>query len=102
MDFQTGLNILLGCLSAWLAYRNFTMSNRKDVQRESQEMAEIRVQLLQVMEMLRDLQKDVRTSNTDFRMLSERVAIVEANLKTAFIRIEELREFHKYPLREEK
>ena len=102
MDVQTGLNILPGCLTFWLAYRNFTMSNRKDVQRESQEMTEIRVQLLQVMELLRDLQKDVRTSNADFRVLSERVAIMETNLATAFQRIEELREYHKYPAREEK
>ena len=97
MDAQTGLNILLGCLTAWLAYRNFTMSSRKDVQRESQEMTEIRVQLTQVMELLRDLQKDVRASSADYRILSERVAIIETNLNTAFMKIEELREYHKHP-----
>ena len=103
MDFQTWLNILLGCLSAWLAYRNFTMSNRHDVQRESQEMTEIRVQLTQVMEMLRDLQKEVRISNADFRDLSKQVAIIEVNLNTAFKRIDELREYHRVqPPHEEK
>ena len=102
MDMQTALNILLGCLTAWLAYRNFTLSSRKDVQRESQEMTEIRVQLTQVMEMLRDLQKDVRASNADYRELSKQVAIIEANLTTAFKRIDELKEYHKVQPHEEK
>lgn len=102
MDMQTGLNIILGILTVWLAYRNFTLSSRKDVQRESQEMTEIRVQLTQVMSMLRDLQKDVRSSNADFRDLSKQVAIIEANLNTAFKRIDELKEYHRIQFHDEK
>ena len=102
MDMQTWLNIILGILTVWLAYRNFTLSSRKDVQRESQEMTEIRVQLTQVMEMLRDLQKDVRSSNADFRDLSKQVAIIEANLNTAFKRIDELKEYHRVQFHDEK
>lgn len=91
MDIQTGLNIILGILTLWLAYRNFVANNRKDVMRESQEMTEIRVQLQNVMSMLQDMQKDIRASNADYRLLSERVAIMEEKLKTAFQQIEELK-----------
>lgn len=91
MDIQTTLNIVLGILTVWLAYRNFVSNNRKDAMRESQEMTEIRVQLQNVMSMLQDMQKDIRASNADYRMLSERVAILEEKLKTAFQQIEELK-----------
>ena len=91
MDIQTTLNIILGILTVWLAYRNFVSNNRKDAMRESQEMTEIRVQLQNVMSMLQDMQKDIRASNADYRMLSERVAILEEKLKTAFQQIEELK-----------
>ena len=91
MDLQTFLNIILGILTVWLAYRNFISVSKKDTQRESEEMTEIRVQLTQVMTMLRDLQKDVRTSTTDFRALSERVVILETKLDAAFQRIDELK-----------
>ena len=59
--------------------------------RESQEMTEIRVQLQNVMSMLQDMQKDIRASNADYRLLSERVAIMEEKLKTACQQIEELK-----------
>lgn len=91
IDAQTLLNIVLSIATVYLAIRNFVASSRKDVQRESQEMTEIRVQLQQVMSLLHDLQKDVRTSTADFRKLSERVAIIETNLKTAFLQIDELK-----------
>lgn len=83
MDNQTLLNIGLAVLSAYLAIRNFALTSKKDVQRESQEMTEIRVQLSQVMGLLRDLQKDVRTSTADFRALSDRVLIMETKLESA-------------------
>lgn len=83
MDNQTLLNIGLALLSAYLAVRNFILASKKDVQRESQEMTEIRVQLSQVMGLLRDLQKDVRTSTADFRALSDRVLIMETKLESA-------------------
>ena len=92
VDIQTALNVILGILTLILGYKNFQMSQMKDTQRESQEMTEIRVQLTQVMSMLSDLQKDVRTSTADFRQLSERVVKIETKLETAFAKIEELRE----------
>ena len=91
MDTQTLLNIILSIVTVYLAIRNFLTSTRKDAQRESQEMTEIRVQLQQVMSLLRDLQNDVRTSTADFRLLSERVAIIETNLQTAFLQIKEMK-----------
>lgn len=91
MDTQTTLNVILGLLTLWLAYRNFVSGAKKDTQRESQEMTEIRVQLTQVMAMLRDLQKDVRTSTADFRALSERVVVLETKLDAAFARIDEMK-----------
>lgn len=91
MDLQTFLNIILGILTVWLAYRNFISVSKKDIQRKSEEMTEIRVQLTQVMAMLRDLQKDVRTSTADFRALSERVVILETKLDAAFQCIDELK-----------
>ena len=95
MDTQTILNIVLGVVTAWLAYRNFLSGAKKDTQRESEELTEIRVQLNQVMGMLRDLQKDVRTSTADFRALSERVVKLETKIDAAFQRIDELkREVH--------
>ena len=91
MDTQTLLNIILSIVTVYLAIRTFLTSTRKDAQRESQEMTEIRVQLQQVMSLLRDLQNDVRTSTADFRLLSERVAIIETNLQTAFLQIKEMK-----------
>lgn len=80
-DTQTILNIILSLITVYLAIRNFTLSQRKDISRESQEMTEIRVQLSQVMGLLRDLQKDVRASTADFRALSDRVLIIETKLE---------------------
>lgn len=91
MDNQTLLNIVLGILTAYLAVKNFLNSNKKDVMRESEEMTEIRVQLNQVSSMLREVQKDLRTSISDFRILSERVVILETRLNAAFERIDELK-----------
>ena len=91
MDPQTALNILLGIATLYLAIRNFAITSKKEVTRESQEMTEIRVQLTQVMSLLQDLQRDVRASSADFRAMSERVAVIETNLNTAFKRIDELR-----------
>lgn len=81
MDNQTILNILLGLLTAYLAVRNFLSSNKKDVMRESQEMTEIKVQLNQIMAIMHDMQKDIRTSTADFRALSERVVKLETKLE---------------------
>ena len=67
------------------------MDNKKESQRESAEMTEIRVQLTQVMGMLGDLQKDVKTSIKDYREMSERIAIIETKLKAAFLQIDELK-----------
>lgn len=91
MDNQTLLNIVLGILTAYLAVKNFLNNNKKDVMRESEEMTEIRVQLNQVSSMLREVQKDLRTSISDFRILSERVVILETRLNAAFERIDELK-----------
>ena len=92
MDIQTTLNIVFGLLTLWLAYRNFVSSSKKDVMRESQEMTEIKVQLNQVMGMLQDVQKDIRTNNADYRALSERVVKLETKLEAAFQQIKELKE----------
>lgn len=91
MDNQTVLNIVLGIITTYLAIKNFISAGKKDVVRESQEMTEIKVQLSQVMGMLRDMQKDIRTSTADFRALSERVVIIETKVEAAFQRIDELK-----------
>lgn len=91
MDTQTILNIILSCITVYLALRNFVLVSKKDTQRESQEMTEIKVQLSQLMGMMRDIQKDVRTSTADFRALSERVAIIDTKLAAAFTRIDEMK-----------
>ena len=91
MDNQTILNIILSVITAYLAIKNFLLTSRKDAQRESEEMTEIRVQLSQVMGMLRDVQKDIRTSTADFRALSERVAIIDTKVAAAFTRIDEIK-----------
>lgn len=91
LDFQTILNILLGILTVYLAIRNFLITVKKENQRESQEMTEIRVQLNQVMGLLRDLQKDVRSSNADFRILSERVVKIETKLEATVAALEEIK-----------
>ena len=83
MDNQTVLNIVLGIITTYLAIKNFIASGKKDVVRESQEMTE--------MGMLRDMQKDIRTSTADFRALSERVVIIETKVEDAFQRIDELK-----------
>ncbi len=92
MDTQTVLNVILSIVTVYLAARNFLLTSRKDVQRESEEMTEIRVKLKQVMDLLQDMQKDIKTSAVDFRELSKKVAIMETELKTAFKRIDELKE----------
>ena len=83
---------ILSLITAYLAIKNFSLSSKKDVQRESQEMTEIRVQLSQVMSLLRDLQRDVRTSTADFRALSDRVLIIEERLSNALEAIEKMKE----------
>ena len=80
MDNQTFLNIALSLITVYLAIKNLVFTFKKNTQMESQELTEIRVQLTQVMGLLRDLQKDVRTSTADFRALSDRVLIIETKL----------------------
>ena len=86
MDWQTFLNIILALLAAYLAFRNYAMAMKKENQRESQEMTEIRVQLTQVMGLLRDLQKDMK----NVTVLSERVVVIETRLTEIFGRLEKL------------
>ena len=92
MDTQTLLNIILSVVTVYLAIKNFLLTAKKDTQRESQEMTEIRVQLSQVMGLLRDLQKDVRTSTADFRALSDRVLIIEERLSATMENLEKIKE----------
>lgn len=94
MDGQTLLNILLALATLYLGIQNFQITRKKEEQRESREMAEIQVQLQQVMGMLRDVQKDIRTSTADFRALSERVVKIETKLDAAFAQIDELKKEH--------
>lgn len=91
MDNQTILNIVLGIITTYLAIKNFLSSNKKDVMRESQEMTEIKVQLNQLMGMMHDMQKDIRTSTADFRALSERVVKLETKLEMLSENFESLR-----------
>ena len=92
MSTQTILNIILSVVTVYLAWRNWDLTSKKENQRESQEMTEIKVQLDNVMGMLRDMQKDIRTSTADFRALSDRVLKIEMKLEAAYARIDELRE----------
>jgi len=86
MPTQTVLNIILSLITVYLAIRNFQMSQKKETQRESEEMTEIRVQYRQVMDLLRDLQKDMKNVS----VLSERVVIIETRLAEIFGRLEKL------------
>lgn len=94
MSNQTILNILLSVLSVYLAYRNYILNNRRDDQTETREMTEVRVQLNQVMEMLRSMQQDIRNTGTEFRELTGRVIAIETKLDEAFARLRKLEEGH--------
>ena len=87
MDWRTFLDVVLALLAAWLGYRNLSMATKKENQRESQEMTEIRVQLTNVMGMLRDLQNDMKSVS----VLSERVVKIETKLELAFQQLEEIK-----------
>lgn len=86
MSTQTLLNIILSVITVYLGIRNYQMSQRREDRRESQEMTEIRVQYGQVMDMLHDLQKDMKSVS----VLSERVIKIETNLSEIYRRIEKL------------
>ena len=86
MDWQTALNIALAVLAAYLGVKNYQMANRREDRRESEEFTEIRVQYNQVMDTLRDLQKDMKSVS----ILSERVVVIEPNLTEIYRRIEKL------------
>lgn len=90
MDNQTILNILLSIVTVYLAIKNYLNVNRKDTMRESQEMTTIKVQLDQVMGMLRDVQKDMKNVS----ILSERVVAIETRLTEIYNRIDKLEEYH--------
>ena len=92
MSTQSILNIVLTVATVYLAYRNWSLTIKKEDQRESQEMTEIRVQLNQVMSLLHDVQKDIRESTADFRALSDRVLKIEMKLDAAYAQINELKE----------
>lgn len=86
MDWRAFLEILLAVLAGVLAYKNWQMNQKREDRRESEEMTEIRVQYNQVMDMLHDLQKDMRNVS----VLSERVVVIETNVKEIYHRIEKL------------
>jgi len=86
MDWRTFLDILLAILAGFLAYKNWQMNQRREDRRESEEMTEIRVQYSQVLDMLHDLQKDMKSVS----ILSERVVVIETNLTEIYRRLEKL------------
>ncbi len=88
MDWQTFLNIGLAILAGILGVKNWQMAARREDRRESEEFTEIRVQYNQVMDTLRDLQKDMKSVS----ILSERVVVIETNLQELYRRIEKLEE----------
>ena len=92
MSNQTLLNLILSGVTVYLAIRNYLMATRKESQRESEEMTEIRVQLNQVLGLLQDLQKDLRTTTADFRALDKRVTIIETKLDSLSKDISQLKE----------
>ena len=91
MSTQTVLNIILSVVTVYLGIRNFALTQKKDTQRESAEMTEIRVQYKQVMDLLRDLQKDMKNVS----VLSERVVVIETRLAEIFGRLEKLEDKHR-------
>lgn len=86
MSTQTVLNIILSAVTVYLGIRNFALTQKKETQQESQEMTEIRVQYSQVVDMLHDLQKEMKNVS----VLSERVVVIETNLAEIYRRIEKL------------
>ena len=86
MDWQTFLNIALAVTAAVLGVRNYQITQRREDRRESEEFTEIRVQYNQVMDTLRDLQKDMKSVS----ILNERVIKIETNLTEIYRRIEKL------------
>ena len=88
MDWRTFLDVILALVAAYLGVSNWRLNEKKESQRESAEMAEIRTQLTQVMGLLRDLQKDMK----NVTVLSERVVVIETKLVEIFGRLEKLEE----------
>lgn len=86
MDWRTFLDILLAILAAVLGYKNWQMAQKREDRRESEEFTEIRVQYSQVMDMLHDLQKDMKSVS----IISERVVVIETNIAEIYRRIEKL------------
>jgi hypothetical protein len=86
MSTQTVLNIILSVLTLGLGISNYMLATKKENQRESAEMTEIRVQYNQVMGMLHDLQKDMKNVS----ILSERVVVIETRLTEIYARLEKL------------
>ena len=90
MDWQTFLNILLAVLAGVLGVKNWQMTQRTETRQESQEMTEIQIKLSQAMDMLRDLQKDMRSVS----IISERVVVIETRLTEIYARLEKLEGNH--------
>ncbi len=86
MDWRTFLDILLAILAAVFGYKNWQMAQKREDRRESEEFTEIRVQYNQVMDMLHDLQKDMKSVS----IISERVVVIETNVAEIYRRIEKL------------
>jgi hypothetical protein len=82
MNTQTLINIFLSLVTVYLAIKNFVLASHKNTKQESAEWARIQAQLDIVTGMLRDLQKDVRTSTADFRALSDRVLKIEIEFQS--------------------
>lgn len=88
MDWQTTLNVGLALLAGYLGVKNYQMSTRREYQRDSEEMTEIRIQYNQVKDLLRDLQKDMKSVS----ILSERVVGIETKLQEIYRRLCKLEE----------
>lgn len=82
MNSQTLINVVLSLITVYLAIKNFSLTSHRHTKQESAEWTRIQARLDVVMEMLRDLQKDVRTSTADFRALSDRVLKIEIEFQS--------------------
>ena len=89
MDFDL-TDLLLAVLSAFLAVSTFLNNRKKDTRSEGAQQASLKADLTYIKEMLHDVRTDMKEMTKSSDAHTEKIAKLEEQLRSVFIRIERL------------
>lgn len=80
MENEGFVNIVLGCVTAYLAVMNLVLQSRRDTKGESRSLTAVEVKLDQLLASMDELKKELAGNKADLECVKERVIRLEARV----------------------